>query len=109
MGRTVNNEPTMTDQSQKSQTDINVIVTQFLRTGQTPVGKPGMYADFSQLPEDLRGFIEMGRSIETLHSSLPPELQDLKAHELFAMTNEQIMARIVPPNKPADEKKDEQK
>lgn len=108
-GCTDNNEPTLTDQSQAGQTDINIIVTQFLKTGQAPQGANPIYADFTQLPEDLRGFIDMGRSMNTLKSQLPPQLRELPPEVLFKMTNEEITARLTPPDKPADKPKDEQK
>ncbi|QXP08204.1 MAG: internal scaffolding protein [Arizlama microvirus] len=108
-GCTDNNDPTLTDQSQAHTTDINIIVTQFLKTGQAPQGANPIYADFTHLPDDLRGFIEMGRSINTLHSSLPAALRDIPATELFRMTNEEITAKLTPPDKPAEKQKDEQK
>lgn len=103
-----NNEPTMTDQSQAEQTDINIIVTQFIRTGQAPSGAAQpIYGDFSELPEDLRGFIEMGRSMNGLIQQLPAELQGIPVHELVRMTNEQITAILNPPDTQSDDKKDE--
>ena len=109
LGRTVNTEPTLTDQSQAKATDINIIVTQFLRTGQAPQAAPGQYGDFTELPQDLRGFIEMGRSISKHQSELPEQLREVPIEYLVRMTNEQINAMLKPPEKPADEKKDEQK
>lgn len=104
--KSYNDEPTMTDQSQAASTDINIIVTQFLRTGQGPGGINPIYGDFTQLPEDLRGFIEMGRSITTLRGALPEQLQGLDPRELFAMTNEQITAMLKPPEQPKEEPKE---
>jgi hypothetical protein len=109
LGITQNYEPTLTDQSQAANTDINIIVTQFLRTGQAPQGANPIYADFTDLPEDLRGFIEMGRSMGTLRERLPPQLQKLNAQELFALTTEQINQILTPPDKPPDKPKDEPK
>lgn len=98
--KTVNKEPTMTDQSQAATTDINIIVNQFLRTGQAPNGAAPIYADFTQLPDDLRGFIEMGRSINQHQQSLPKELQGIPLEELVTMTNAQITAILNPPATP---------
>jgi len=106
LGITQNNEPTLTDQSQAGQTDINIIVTQFLKTGQAPQGAQPIYADFTQLPEDLRGFIEMGRSINQLQRQLPQQLQGVPLVQLLNMTNEQIGAILKPPDNPADKKDD---
>jgi len=108
LGITQNHEPTLTDQSLAGSTDINIIVTQFLRTGQGPQGATPIYADFTQLPEDLRGFIEMGRSIDSLVTQLPEALRGIPVRDLIGMTNEQINAKLQPPEKPAD-KQDEKK
>ncbi|QXP08144.1 MAG: internal scaffolding protein [Arizlama microvirus] len=105
-GQTDNNDPTLTDQSSVHSTDINVIVTQFLKTGAQPEGSEGFYADMTQLPDDLRGFIEMGRSITTLQNQLPKELRGMTAQEIFALTDEQLLAKLTPPEKPADKKED---
>jgi len=106
LGRTVNNEPTLTDQSQASATDINIIVTQFLRTGQAPQSKQPQYGDFTQLPTDLRGFIEMGRSINEHRANLPDQLREIPIEYLVRMTNEQINAMLKPPEETAEVKKD---
>lgn len=102
-------KPTKTDQSQAANTDINIIVTQFLRTGQAPEGATPIYADFTQLPEDLRGFIEMGQNKQALIDSLPEQLKGLTYEELFALTPEQITAKLKPADKPADKPKDDTK
>lgn len=106
LGRTENNEPTLTDQSQAKATDINIIVTQFLRTGHAPQARIGQYGDFTQLPTDLRGFIEMGRSISQHREQLPEALQEIPIEYLVQMTNEQINAILAPPDDTADAKKD---
>jgi len=100
---TFNTEPTMTDQSQAAQTDINIIVTQFLRTGQGPMGKTPIYADFSELPHDLRGFIEMGRSIQEHQEQLPEQLKGIPLADLVRMTNQQINAILQPDDKPTED------
>ncbi|QXP08229.1 MAG: internal scaffolding protein [Arizlama microvirus] len=102
---TFNTEPTMTDQSQAALTDINVIVTQFMKTGQVPTQRNPIYGDFSQLPEDMRGFIEMGRSINELQSQLPEQLRGISAQELVGMTNEQINEILKPKEQPKEEPK----
>lgn len=101
---TFQKKPTLTDQSQAENTDINIIVTRFLRTGQAPQGKQPIFADFTQLPEDLRGFIEMGRNKQKLLDALPEQLKGLTPEELFALTNEQITEKLTPP-KPTEETK----
>jgi len=100
LGRTENNEPTLCDQSQAKATDINIIVTQFLKTGQGPGQSNPMYGDFTELPQDLRGFIEMGRSINDHKKQLPDQLKEIPLEYLVKMTNEQINAILTPPADP---------
>lgn len=93
--RTVNNEKTMTDQSAARETDLNLIVNQFLATGQAPgPARPPMFIDMAELPQDLRGFIEVGRSLHKHMNDLPPALQKLTAEELLSLTPEQAKAII---------------
>jgi len=104
--RTQNNEPTMTDQSQAKDTDINVIVNQFMKTGQAPgAATQPMYGDFTQLPNDLRGMIELNRSMKDKRASLPPQLKDLALEELLALTPEALEAKLKPAEQPKEEPK----
>lgn len=105
--RTVNNEPTLTDQSGAAETDLNIILTRYLQSGTVPgqQGEP-MYTDWTELPEDFRGFIEAGRNIDRLTEQLPQALRQLTTSQLFALTNEQINAILTPPAKTTDEPKD---
>jgi len=52
---TINDEPSMTQQSDLDQTDVNAIVDRFKRTGQLPnINEPrAQYADVSDLQIDL--------------------------------------------------------
>lgn len=70
-----NTEPSLTDQSQASSTDINIIVTQFLRTGQAPPGAQPVYGDFTEFPTDLRTMFDMARSVREKVDQLPEELR----------------------------------
>lgn len=92
-----NNDPTLTDQSQARETDINIIVSK-MGIGRVVAGaaQPPMYADFTDLPRDLRGFIEEARQLDTLRSKLPKELQGQRIEELLALTPEQIHALLFP-------------
>lgn len=96
-----NTQPTMTDQSAASQTDLNVIVNQFLKTGTSSSKGNPRYGDFSQLPEDLRGMIEQARSVTQLRRDLPPQLRDMQIEELLNLTPEQITHILRPPQPPA--------
>lgn len=94
-----NTEPTMTDQSQARETDINVIVKTFARTGQA-VGTsqpPAPPADYTVLPEDFRGFIEMARSVAKHRAALPQELQHFSTDELVRLTPDEIRKILTPP------------
>lgn len=97
---TVDNTPSLTDQSAADDTDLNVIVRQYLTQG-TARGNPenATYGDFTQLPTDLRGFIELGRTLQDTIEELPLALRATPLDELVQMTNEQI-ARILTPAEP---------
>jgi len=89
--------PTMTDQAGARDTDINVIVGQFLTTGRVPgTTKEPIYEDFSQLPKDLRGFIEMGRALEEHRKELPAQLRGIPIDRLVGLTKDQIDAILAP-------------
>lgn len=92
-----NDEPSLTDQSQAKDTDINVIVGRFgighLATGNKT---PPVYADFTDLPRDLRGFIERARSVDQLYSQLPQALQQHSVEEILNFTPEQLHGILHP-------------
>lgn len=87
-----------TDQSQARETDRNVIVARFLQHGQAPGSKnQPMFGDFSNLPRDLRGMIEMGRNMQGLRKSLPEGLRDKPLEELLRLTQDDIKKILSPP------------
>lgn len=47
--KTVNNEPTMTQQDQKKEADINTLVEKYTKKGMPLPQKHGFYADFSEI------------------------------------------------------------
>jgi len=102
---TRDNTPSLTDQAGARDTDINVIVGQFLVHGQVPgaKGQP-LYEDFTQLPKDLRGFIEMGRTLKDNQKKLPEKLQGIPLAELVGMTTEKINAILKPPEEKKENK-----
>lgn len=104
--RTENNQPTMTDQSQAKETDINVIVGNMLKMQAEPMHPtPDMGGDYSEFPTDLRGMIEAARSMEKHRRQLPKELRNKPVAELLAMTQEQLAHILAPPEEPKQETK----
>lgn len=102
-----NDEPTMTDQSAAEDTDINVIVNQFMRTGQLTAGAtPPTQGDFTQIPTNLRDMIELGRSVRFHRNRLPKQLQGMTDHELLALTPDALRKILTdePAPKPAEKK-----
>lgn len=107
---TINTDPTMTDQSAEKDTDINIIVNHMIRTGEqgNAAVQPQQYADMTQFPKDLRGMIDMARSLKEHMKRLPPNLQNLGPEQLLALTPQQLHNILTPPEQPAtpeDEKK----
>lgn len=98
--RTRTTTPSLTDQSQAAETDINVIVGRFLRTGTAPGGQTPMYGDFSQLDGDLRSMIERARTIHRERAKLPKELQNMPIEDLLALPPDKLTAILTPPAPP---------
>lgn len=103
-------EPTLTDQSQANDTDINVIVKRYGIHGQLPgAATPPMFGDFTQLPTDLRAMIEMARSLEERRADLPQQLREMPIEHILALQPDELTAILTPPALPPDSKKDEPK
>lgn len=101
--RTINNEPTETEQSSASETDLNVILKRYLQSGTvTGHGKEPMYEDWTEYPEDLRGFIEHARSAAKLRKQLPKELQGYSLEDLVKLTPDELTRILTPPAPPPD-------
>lgn len=96
--KTRNTEPTMTEQSQARDTDINVIVGRFLKTGTAP-GAPAepMYGDFSQYPDNFREMIELADTLNSRRAQLPDALKNMALEELLALTPEALTNILTPP------------
>lgn len=104
-----NTDPSMTDQSQAADTDINVIVKRYTATGMLPEPQGvGAFADMTKIPQDLRGLIETSRSIEHYRNALPPQLRAMPMEQLLTLTNDELEAMFKPVetnNQPKDEPK----
>jgi len=91
-------EPSMTEQSMAQETDINVIISRFAISRTVPgSSRQPMSGDFSNLPTDLRGFIEAGKRLGQLRARLPEKLRNMSNEELFALTSEQLKTILTPP------------
>lgn len=55
-----------------------------------------MYEDFTDLPRDLRGYIEQARGLEDLRERLPEQLKTQKLEELLQLTPQQIHGLLFP-------------
>lgn len=106
--RTRSTKPTLTDQSQAQGTDINVVIGHMLATGQPPGEATPVYGDFTELPEDLRGFIERSRSLKNLHGKLPPQLKSLSLMELLKLTPDQLTQILKPADIPQNKTEEPQ-
>lgn len=96
--QTKTTKPTLTDQSAAKDTDINIIVKQFLGTGQAPGNaQQPMHEDFTQYPEDLRGFIEAARKLPDHIGKLPPELKGLTLEQLTTSQTTALLTTLVKP------------
>lgn len=100
-------QETATDQSQAHDTDINVIVGKMMITRQLPgTGKQPIYADFTELPQDLQGFFEQARRMRHLKDDLPDALKNKSVKDLMSLTKADLVAILQPPDKPADKPTD---
>jgi len=104
-----NTKPSLTDQSAAKDTDINVIVKQFGLGGQAlGTTKTPLYEDFTQYPDDLRGFIETSRAVREHIGNLPPELKNLPMDQLLNLPPKELLEKLVkkpaPPPAPEPEK-----
>lgn len=98
--RTRNHMPSLTEQSMARDTDINIIVSKFRITGRVPASQQQpMAGDFTNLPTDLRGFIETAKSIKDVRRKLPKQLQEMPIEELLSLTPDKLTS-ILSPNTP---------
>lgn len=73
---TVNNEPSMTVQSEKDSADINVILERFGITGQLPQNvRPPTFQDFGDTVFDFRSAVEAIAMAEDSFMSMPARVR----------------------------------
>lgn len=86
---------TMADQAGAEATDINVIVKKMAATGSMPTStKQPFYADMSELPNNLRDMLEMGKQVDNHRAQLPKALQHLTTGELINTDPKQLQRMI---------------
>lgn len=96
--RTITRKPSLTDQSQARDTDINIIVGRYLKTGTAPgAGQQPIYGDYSNLPTDLRGFLETSRTLHAHRHKLPEPLKNMTVEEILALTRDELTNILTPP------------
>lgn len=72
---TINNEPTMTQQADAMDTDINLIVKRFTTTGQLPqIQAQAMYEDFTAVT-DYRNALDMVRAADEAFMEIPAAIR----------------------------------
>jgi len=85
---TLNEQPSMTDQSFKDEVNVNNIINKFNRTGQIShlAKKSGMYADLSTI-EDLHSSLTQVVQAQEAFDSLPAELRRRFGNSPVEMVN----------------------
>jgi len=99
---------TLTDQSQRNDCDLNVIVKKHM-PGTVVAGgnkQPIYGADLSDIPTDLAGAIHTLRNMENLRGQLPTEFRELAVADLLELTPQQIN-EIIAKAQPAPQTKKE--
>jgi len=110
--RTRTTTPTLTDQSQLKNTDINLMLGNFefgdVKTGVGAAAAP-TYEDYSEVPTDFRDIIELQRQLPNTRQKLPPALQGIPIDQLLNLTQQQLLEILTPPApepaKPTEEPK----
>lgn len=98
--KTRTTDPSLTDQSQRDSTDINVML-KGATFGNLEYGKGAapapMAQDYSNLPGDYRDLIEFARQLPSYIGQLPPQLRDIPPDRLMQMTPAELTAIMKPP------------
>lgn len=84
--------PSLTDQSQAKDTDLNIIVRQLAATGvvRGKAGEPLPFTDYTNGPADLREHLEAVKNLKDLRGELPKELQQLTLEQIVTLDNKQL-------------------
>lgn len=68
-------EPTLAVQASKEESDINNIINRYLRTGELPQVRQGIYADLANMPLDLGMAYEQIAKAEDAFFALPAQIR----------------------------------
>lgn len=89
--RFYSNKPTLTDQSQAEDTDLNVILKKYQITGRAPGARQTLpHGDYTAAPQDLAGHFELAKSVKDLQASLPEHLRTLTPEQILQLDNKQL-------------------
>jgi len=71
---TENTQKSLTDPSFAKDTDVNLVVNKYIKTGQLPLNGPGMFADVSEIP-DLPQALQAMNNAQELFNNLPDKVK----------------------------------
>lgn len=95
-----NDEPTMTDQSQADDTNVNTIMRKYRITGVAPgAPKAPIYADFTEIPTSLQELMAEAQRLPGHIDALPPQLKGMPMEHLLSLTPTDLQTILRP--KPA--------
>ncbi len=98
----INNDPSLTDQSQVDSTDVNIIMKKYRVTGLAPgAAKAPVFADFTQLPTTLQELLEESARLPGYRDALPEPFKHMSMDELLSLTPTDIQTILTPPEQPA--------
>jgi len=98
-----------TDQSQRNDCDLNIIVRKHMPGTVVAGGNaPPIYgADLSNIPRDLADAIHTIRNLDTLRGRLPQQFKDLAIDDLLELTPDAIHKILTPAETPPTKKEGE--
>lgn len=71
---TINDEPSMTQQAFAEDCDVNIILDRYMKTGELPKPRQGIYADVSEVP-DLTQAIQTVQTAQKAFDDLPSKVR----------------------------------
>lgn len=71
---TENSQPSMTQQAFAEDCDVNIILDRYMKTGELPKPRQGVYADVSEVP-DLTEALQIVQQAQNAFDSLPSKVR----------------------------------